>query len=565
MATKRAKLIRPKSSKCSTKKANEKSKRPSKKIVRHKECNLELEKDSKTDLHSSMERITSSVSNSYTDSRMSNASQNSSNSLDGGKSRVTIRSNSTASLPSSSNTPIVHKKIQRRRISIQNVVPDVEDSPYMKNKDNLAKQGKPRSFKTNERKLQTLGHKAGINCDNNPPVEEPIESKRGPYLVQNEQSEYEDIDTESDSSTIWPDVKQGVSRKQKALKRKSVLPNNKAGTDKGKSMRTTQSHAFKGKIDMSRASKLKKILTPRNTTKNTEKKGSIKSPFFTPIANRLKSKFNKKLNNDLQMEISNNPNKISDSIQNVNSPVLNFLHDSKGRADSSNKVDKFSIHKQILHKDSCETTKDNPQEPVPSTSHSAYKKLAGSDLTKKSLFSAKSPSFVTKVFAAKNSVTKSTPCRKKTNLKRLSSNPARPKDDLVTRCLKRFKQQCSPKIPRNDSLEKHLKLSDNTSKLSTKGKGVGKKSCNANPSFTEKDFICINEDATKKISTVNNKTNRKFKKPLRNDEDIFKRPTPLNQQKETNIGNNSKIRKKNVKQTTQADLNEKKVLRSSRR
>ena len=147
----------------------------------------------------------------------------------------------------------------------------------------------------------------------------------------------------------------------------------------------------------------------------------------------------------------------------------------------------------------------------------------------------------------------------------MSSNPARPKDDLVTRCLKRFKQQCSPKIPRNDSLEKHLKLSDNTSKLSTKGKGVGKKSCNANPSFTEKDFICINEDATKKISTVNNKTNRKFKKPLRNDEDIFKRPTPLNQQKETNRGNNPKIKKKNFKQTTKADLNEKKVLRSSRR
>ena len=513
-----------------------------------------------------METIISSISDSYTDSRMSNASQNSSNSLDGRKSRVTIRSNSSASLPSSSHTPVVHKKIHRRRISIQNVVPDVEDSPYMKNKDNLAKQGKPRSFKTNERKLQTLGHKVGINCDNNPPVEEPIESKRGPYLVQNEQSEYEDIDTESDSSTIWPDVKQGVSRKQKTLKTKSVLPNNKAGTDKGKSMRTTQSHAFKGKIDMSRASKLKKILTPRNTTKNTEKKSSIKSPFFTPIANRIKSKLNKNPNNDLKMEISNNPDQISDSIKNANSTVLNFLHHSKGRSDSANKVDKLSFQKQILDKDSCETTKDNLQEPVPSTSHSAYKKLAGSDFTKTSMFSSKSPSFVTKVFAAKNNVTKPSPCRKKANLKRLSANPDRPKDDLVTRCLKRFKKQCSPKIPRNDSLEKHPKLSDNALKLRTKGKGVGKNSCNVTPSFTEKDFISNNEDATKKISTVDNtKTNKKSKKSLGNDEDIFKRPTPLNHQKEQNKGNNPEVKKKNSKQNTKANLNEKKVLRSSRR
>ena len=145
-----------------------------------------------------METIISSVSDSYTDSRMSNASQNSSNSLDGRKSRVTIRSNSSASLPSSSHTPVVHKKIHRRRISIQNVVPDVEDSPYMKNKDK-AKQLKSRSFKTDKEKLQTLGHKDGINCDSNPQEEKPIESKRGSHLVQNENSEFEDINTESDS------------------------------------------------------------------------------------------------------------------------------------------------------------------------------------------------------------------------------------------------------------------------------------------------------------------------------------------------------------------------------
>ena len=512
-----------------------------------------------------METIISSISDSYTDSRMSNASQNSSNSLDGRKSRVTIRSNSSASLPSSSHTPVVHKKIHRRRISIQNVVPDVEDSPYMKNKDK-ARQLKSRSYKTDKEKLQTHGHKDGINCDSTPQEERPIESKRGSHLVQNENSEFEDINTESDSSTICPEIKQGVARKQEASKRKSVLSNNKPGINKGKSLKATQSHAFKGKVEMSRASKLKKILTPRKTTKNTQKKGTIKSPFFTPIANRIKSKLNKNLNNDLQMEISNNPDQISDSIKNVNSTVLNFLHHSKGRSDSANKVDKLSFQKQILDKDSCETTKDNLQEPVPSTSHSAYKKLAGNDFTKTSMFSAKSPSFVAKVFAAKNNVTKPSPCRKKANLKRLSANPDRPKDDLVTRCLKRFKKQCSPKIPRNDSLEKHPKLSDNALKLRTKGKGVGKNSCNVTPSYTEKDFISNNEDATKQISTVDNtKTNKKSKKSLGNDEDIFKRPTPLNHQNEQNKGNNPQVKKKNSKQNTKADSNEKKVLRSSRR
>ena len=564
LTSKRAKLIRPKKSKCLPTKANEKSKGSSKKKVKHKEYNLELKKDLETDLYSSMETMISSVSDSYTDSRMSNASRNSSNSLDGRNSRVTIRSNSSASLPSTSHTPIVHKKIQRRRISIQNVVPDVEDSPYMKNKDK-AKQLKSRPFKTDKEKLQTLGHKGGNNCDSNLQEEEPIESKIGPHLVQNEQSEFEDIDTKSDSPAICPEIKQGVASKQKASKRKSVLPNKKAGINKGKSLKGRQSHAFKGKIEMSRASKLKKILTPRKTTKNTQKKCAIKSPFFTPIANRLKSKLNKNLNNDLQMETSNNPDKISDSIKNVNSTVLNFLQHSKGRADSANEVDKFSFQNQILDKDSCENTKDNLQEPVPSTSHSAYAKPAESDFTKKSMFSAKSPSFVTKVFAAKNNVTKPSPCQKKGNLKRLSANPDRPKDDLVTRCLKRFKQQCSPKIPRNDNLEKHLKLSDNTSKLRIKGKGVGKKSCSVTPSFTEKDIISNNEDATQKISTVDNtKTNKKSKKPLRNDQDIFKRPTPLNQEKEEK-GNNPKVQKKNFKQTIKADLKEKKVLRSSRR
>ena len=90
---------------------------------------------------------------------------------------------------------------------------------------------------------------------------------------------------------------------------------------------------------------------------------------------------------------------------------------------------------------------------------------------------------------------------------------------------------------------------------------------NVDISCGSKNFITYTMDFTKKYieTNTNTKTNKKSKKSLGNDEDIFKRPTPLKHQKEQNKGNNPEVKKKNSKQNTKANLNEKKVLRSSRR
>lgn len=76
-------------------------------------------------------------------SRLSYISHKSSNLSSGRASRISYRSTSSASLPSScSQNQHLHKKEQRRRISIQN-----EDVPHIRNKDVFSTQGKPVSSK----------------------------------------------------------------------------------------------------------------------------------------------------------------------------------------------------------------------------------------------------------------------------------------------------------------------------------------------------------------------------------------------------------------------------------
>ena len=106
---------------------------------RHEHRKTEIHIEFEKEINLSMESVISSVcdgSKNLTEqepsnSRLSYISHKSSSS--GRVSRISCRSNSSSSLPSS-QLEMIHKKEQRRRISIQN-----EDVPHIRNKDTLSK------------------------------------------------------------------------------------------------------------------------------------------------------------------------------------------------------------------------------------------------------------------------------------------------------------------------------------------------------------------------------------------------------------------------------------------
>ena len=479
-----------------------------------------------------------------------------SSSSSGRGSRMSCRSNSSASLPS---TKTNDSNTQRRRISIQN-----EDVPHIVNKDTLSKM-----------KL---------------PIKESISITDEAYSRDNH-SNINSTDAKQKSAIHHKDVKKSrktvklkgtfkakkkqISRKDKqklnlainlALREETNTRESQGATscsiDDGLISIDTESSSTKKKNRNNSKSKLKnketnkqqqkknfKFITPSTLLKNmaSKKKPGIRTPnkmFITPIAARVK-KLNRK---------SSKPRAVSDDL-------------SLTENNSNVQCEQTSNEKNFLERgNNAETIEEIAKEKVeiqPATSTNKTESAISET------HQNKRPSFVTSVFAAKiakssskkaskNLPTKGKSIKTNSKAKQFAIGRQNKDDDLVTKYLKKFKAKVSPKKNLHNKL---LKTVHESQKLSLNGLKA-----------SEADNENSLDPPAQTLPKLKKSSSKKRLASSIQEDEIFKRPNkPVspekqkNPKKKKNTSDNDTDNHSSLDNMTNSKSGKRNSLRSSRR
>ena len=599
-----------------------------------KDIDKEQKWEEEKEFHSSMESVISSVcspskfdvEDEASNSMLSYISHRSSNSSSGRVSRMSSRSISSASLPSCSQHQVGPKKEQRRRISIQN-----EDVPHIRNKNtppkplksfptspaiqfeqqtslekdeadsNTASLNRERTKTTTKlekiakkvtsqvslknkikQKKNPLGknqkHVSKYECAKTLISESKISSCENVNSSKIDDSEYEDIS--SDTSFPFDNgkfnstdhaIKMPKRKAPKSALKKERLINSQSNNmvHSKKLLGIKQKH-----VSIPGAGNAKKLLTPKKLKNSSIVKRLQKTPLITPIASRIKRKL--KRNKTVTTSTEKSRDDTNSSKANATSTVTSHCSDNLNELETGTLI---------------ETTA--------STSNTANVNTTANQPKKKDTPNPPSPSFVAAVFAAKIAksekikkkcvdakTTKSNSLKRTTDLKSFPGRPKNPGEDMVTKCLRKIKNRISPKKQITNRPQKIEKVShEKSADVTSKGKGIGKKSKNVLDSFKNKSdsnrrseyeteceppFLSQKEFSQKrsKVSSID-------------DEEIFKRPNkPVSRRKgkapksskanksnqeKVNLSTNAKGALASVTNCKTPKASERKVLRSSQR
>ena len=476
-------------------------------------------------------------------------------------SRLSCRSNSSASLPS---TQTNDSKTQRRRISIQN-----EDVPHIVNKDTLtvksnstmklpikesssitdeaySRDNHSSSNSTGANKKSTIHHKDVKESKKTMKLKGTFKAKKKQISRKDKQklnlainlALTEEMNTKEsqgatscniDDGLISIDAESSPTKKRNRNNSKSTVKNNEANKQQQK--------------------KNFKFITPSTLLKNmaSKKKPGIKTHnkmFITPIAARVK-KLNRK---------SSKTQAVSDNLSSTenNSNVQCELTSNKQkfleRGNNPETVEGVDGNEEIQP-----VTSTNKAESAISETHQN-----------------KRPSFVASVFAAKiaksssKKASKDLPTNKgkyiETNSKVKQSAIRRQHkdDDLVTKYLKKFKDKVSPKKNVHTKLLKTVHESQKLSSNSLKA--------------SEADFENSIEHPALTLPKIKRSSSKKRLASSSQEDDIFKRPNkPVspekqkNSKKKKNSSDNDTDNHSSLQNMTNSKSGKRNSLRSSRR